>query len=357
VVSDKEMFSLVAPGAIGWFYLLVVPLNLLLGVAVQPQNMGTCAAGRTEFEGAVGFMGGNLLKRVCTVAWCLTGLAAVAHYRGVIDHPDQVYGNMARDFLPSIMPGLLGLFMAAMLATVMNSCDSFMVAASALITQNVYKRARPGKSDRHYLWAARIAALGVVALGLAFAFSLDGVVQGLEILWKANAIMAIAFWLGIFWRRATAAGAIAATFSTIIVWWATTWSPVVGWLATLPALESAPFVIGSGEAARIYLPWQMVFYLVGGLIGGVAVSLATEPKDEESLDRFYALLRTPVKPEEQPVVPCTLPEDAVVPPRRVFFPDSSFEIPIPTKRGLLGFLIGWACVGLIVGGVAVLIAE
>ena len=74
---------MVAPGNIGWFYLLVVPLNLLLGVAVQPQNMGTCAAGRTEFEGAVGFMGGNMLKRICTVAWCLTGFAAVAHYSGV----------------------------------------------------------------------------------------------------------------------------------------------------------------------------------------------------------------------------------------------------------------------------------
>ncbi len=357
VVTNQDMFSLVAPGNIGWFYLLVVPLNLLLGVAVQPQNMGTCAAGRTEFEGAVGFMGGNMLKRVCTVAWCLTGLAAVAHYSGTIDNPDQVYGNMARDFLPQIMPGLLGLFMAAMLATVMNSCDSFMVAASALITQNIYKRARPGRSDEHYLRAARVSALGVVALGLAFAFSLDGVVQGLEILWKANAIMAVAFWIGIFWRRATAAGAIAATFSTIIVWWMTTWTPVVQWLATLPALESAPFVVGAVPAAKVYLPWQMLFYLFGGLLGGVVVSLCTKPKDKESLDRFYALLRTPVKPEEQPTVPCTLPEDAVVPPRRVFFPNSSFEIPIPTRNGLIGFLTGWACVGLIVGAVAVFIAE
>jgi len=365
-VADKEMFSLVAPGAIGWFYLLVVPLNLLLGVAVQPQNMGTCAAGRTEFEGAVGFMGGNMLKRVCTVAWCLTGLAAVAHYGGQIGSPDEVYPSMAKEFLPAIAPGLLGLFLAAMIATVMNSCDSFMVAASALITQNVYKRIRPDRSEQRYLLAARIASLGVIALGLAFAFWLraearvdksGGVIKGLEILWKANAIMAIAFWIGIFWRRATAAGAIAATFSTIIVWWMTTWTPVVQWLATLPSLESAPFVIGAGAAAKVYLPWQMLFYLFGGLFGGVVVSLVTKPKDKESLDRFYALLRTPVKPEEQPTVPCTLPEGTVVPPRRVFFPNSSFEIPVPTRNGLIGFLIGWACVGLIVGGVAVFIAE
>ena len=205
--------------------------------------------------------------------------------------------------------------------------------------------------------AARVSALAVVGLGLAFAFSLDGVVQGLEILWKANAIMAIAFWLGIFWRRATAEGAIAATFCTIIVWWATTWTPVVEWLATLPALESAPFVIDGKGGPKIYLPWQMLFYLFGGLIGGVVASLLTRPKDDADLDRFYALLRTPVKPEEQPTVPCTLPDDAVVPPRRVFFPNSNLEIPIPTRRGLQGFLIGWACVGLIIGAVAMFIAE
>lgn len=357
LITDKNMFSLVAPGHIGWFYLLVVPLNLLLGVAVQPQNMGTCAAGRTEFEGAVGFMGGNMLKRVCTVAWCLTGLAALAHYRGVIDHPDLVYGNMAREFLPAIMPGMLGLFIAAMLATVMNSCDSFMVAASALITQNVYKRALPGRTDRHYLWAARIAGIGVVSLGLAFAFTVKGVVSGLEILWKANAMMAIAFWLGIFWRRATSAGAWAATLCTIGTWGLTTCGPVVDWLATLPSLESAPFVTGPEDAREVYLPWQMLFYLFGGLLGGVVGSLLTKPKDEKELDDFYALLRTPVQPEEQPTIPCTLPEGVVPSPRRVLFPNSSLELPIPSKRAVAGFLIGWACVGMIVGAVAWFIAE
>jgi Na+/proline symporter len=357
IVTDKNMFSLVAPGNIGWFYLLVVPFNLLLGVAVQPQNMGTCAAGRTEFEGAVGFMGGNMLKRVCTVAWCLTGLAAVAHYSGVIDNPDQVYGKMAREFLPMIMPGMLGLFMAAMLATVMNSCDSFMVAASALITQNVYKRVRPGRSDRHYLLAARVAGVSVVALGLAFAFTVQGVVAGLEILWKANAMMAIAFWLGIFWRRATSAGAWAATLCTMGTWWLTTLSPVVEWLATLPALESAPFVVNAKGGQAVYLPWQMLFYLLGGLLGGLLGSLLTKPKDKQELDDFYALLRTPVQSEEQPTIPCTLPEGVVAPPRRVFFPNSSLELPIPSKRAMAGFLIGWACVGVIVGVVAWFIAE
>ena len=54
--------------------------------------------------------GGTFLKRICTIAWCLTGLAALAYYRGQVDDPDHVYGLMASEFLPQIASGLLGLF-------------------------------------------------------------------------------------------------------------------------------------------------------------------------------------------------------------------------------------------------------
>ena len=101
VRPDTNMLSLVAPGEINAFFIFMIALNSLLGVAVQPHNMGTCGAGRTEMEGAVGYTWGSMIKRVCTVAWCLTGLAAVAHYGGNIEHPDLVYGHMAREFLPA----------------------------------------------------------------------------------------------------------------------------------------------------------------------------------------------------------------------------------------------------------------
>ncbi len=109
LAPDRNMLSLVTPGEIGVFYIAMIAINSLLSVTVQPHNMGTCAAGRTEIDGAVGFMGGTFLKRICTVAWCLTGLAAFAYYQGRVDDPDHVYGLMASEFLPELLPGLLGL--------------------------------------------------------------------------------------------------------------------------------------------------------------------------------------------------------------------------------------------------------
>ena len=81
---------------------------------------------------------GNLIKRVCTAAGAITGLAALAYFikEGTIISQvdaDRVYGQMAKEFLPNIMPGLLGLFIAALLAGVMSSCDSFMISSSAFI--------------------------------------------------------------------------------------------------------------------------------------------------------------------------------------------------------------------------------
>ncbi len=330
---EKNMFSLVAPGDIGVFFLVMISINSLLGVVVQPHNMGTCGAGKTEIEGAVGFMGGTLLKRICTVAWCLTGLAAVAYYGGHADDPDLVYGTMAREFLPQIMPGLLGLFIAALLATVMGSCDSFMVASSGLFTENLYKPFRRGRSGVHYLKVARISSLVVVAGGVALAYLAEGVVPLLENLWKINTMMAMAFWLGVFWRRTTVAGAWGATFSALLTWWLT------------------------ANIWELSLPWQMLAYIVTGFLVGIVVSLFTRPVAEKKLEKFYSLLRTPVLPNEPEGESCTLPEEIEPGPRRVFFPNSNLEIPIPGWRAIAGFTVGWLIIGSIIASVAIWIAD
>ena len=114
-LDDPSMLSLVAPEGITPFFIATFSLLSLVGIVAQPFIMGVCAAGRTEMDGRFGFVVGNLIKRVCTAAWAVTGIAALAWYqqRGVAleeVQPDQVYGHLAATFLPQAMPGLLGLF-------------------------------------------------------------------------------------------------------------------------------------------------------------------------------------------------------------------------------------------------------
>ncbi|MBT5760140.1 MAG: sodium:solute symporter family protein, partial [Candidatus Marinimicrobia bacterium] len=293
-ITNPDMFSLIAPAEIGIFYIVIIAINGLIGIVTQPHTMGNCAAGRTEMDGRVGFTIGNFIKRICTIAWSLTGLAAVAYLIGNDVEPDKVYGVMARDFLPQIMPGLLGIFLASLLASVMSSCDSFMVASSALFTENIYRPLMNKKSSNHYLMVGRITSLFIVAGGVAFAFWLPGVVKGLEIFWKISPMMGIVFWLGLFWRRMTVTAAWAATFSAFFMWWITTQAGFITFVAGLPMAESMRFIFEKSGSMEIYLPWQMVFYLTTGIFVGVVVSLFTKPVDEGQLESFYALSRTPV---------------------------------------------------------------
>lgn len=350
-ISDPGKLSLVAPAGIGVFYIAVIAFNGLVGIVTQPHTMSNCAAGKTEMEGRFGWMFGNLIKRICTIPWCLTGVAAIVYFagKGIEVEPDKVFGAVAGDFLPKIMPGILGIFLAALLASVMSSCDAFMISSSALFTENIYRPWMPGRTQQHYITVGRIAAVGVVSGGVVFAFWLPGVVAGLEIFWKISAMMGLAFWLGLFWRRTTVAGAWATTlisFAVLLFTSKIAFGDFVLWDFNSSLAAYLPeFMLWEG---KLYLPWQMILYLGAGLISGIVVSLFTKRVSEEKLESFYALTRTPIAPGEQVEKPCTLPEGALVPQRRNVFPNTSLEIAIPSRTSIIGFLIGWGFVATIV---------
>ena len=319
-----------------------------VGIVAQPHTMANCAAGKTEMEGRVGFMFGPLVKRLCTIPWCLTGVAAIVYFAGTGIEPDKVFGAVAGDFLPKIMPGILGVFIAAILASVMSTCDAQMICASALFTENIYKYFKVGKDRKHYILVGRVASVVIVAGSVVYAYWLSGVIQGLEIFWKITPIMGIVFWLGLFWRRTTVAGAWAAALAAMLLWWLTSQPFFICAVGNLPAAEQLRFVVEKEAGAEIYLPWQMVFYLTAGFLAGIIVSLLTKPVNKEKLDNFYALLRAPIKPGEQVLTPCSLPEGATVLPKRNIFPNTNLEIPIPSLTAVFGFLLGWACVATII---------
>jgi Na+/proline symporter len=365
-VNNPNMFELVTVGGeITVFYVAIISINGLIGYGTQPHTMSLCAAGRTEMQARVGMTCGMFIKRFCTVAWVLTGLCAVALYGAHKSDPgfdvDHVYGLMAGDLLPAVMPGLVGLFIASMLAAVMSSCDAFMVASSALFTENVYRKLLVKDApDRHYMLVGRVASIFVVIAGILFAFSLSGVIEGLEVFWKISAMMGLAFWAGLFWRKTTPAGAWAGTLSAFAALLFTSEIKLMGsvfWNFNDRFAERLPeFMVYADPAnpasvPQLYLPWQMIIYLSVGLVILVIVSLLTRPVSEEQLERFYGCLRTPVGPDEPETEPFTLPPGVEPPPRRVLIDIPGFEIPMPTFVGVAGVVVTAGVVGVFIWGV------
>ena len=348
-VADPLVFSIVAPGEITTLYVIVIAVNGLIGWVTSPYSMAMCGAGKSEQEARIGLVGGMFLKRICTVAWVLTGLCAIALYTGKATNPDFVWGFMARDFLPLIAPGLIGLFVASMLAAVMSSCDCFMVSSAALFTENIYKPLiKPGQNEKHYILIGRIASVAVVTSGIIIAFAVSGVVQGLEVFWKVHAMMGIAMWVSFFWRKATSAATWASTLSGFAVWAFTSRLGFIGWDFNARFAHSLPdFMLYKGQLS---LPWQMIFYLTVGLVVMIGVSIVTKPPTKEKLDRVYACLRTPVEIGEPEVEPLTLPQGVKPAPRAALIKHPDFEIMKPSLVSVVGFLVSWLGVALLIFG-------
>ena len=346
-ISDPSVFKVVAPGEITTLYVIVIAVNGLIGWVTSPYSMAMCGAGKTEEESRIGLVGGMLLKRVCTIAWVLSGLCAIGLYANNSINVDHVYGLMAHDLLPTIAPGLIGLFIASMLAAVMSSCDALMVSASALFTDNIYKTLiKPNQSVNHYLMVGRLTSIFVVLCGITIAFGLPSVVSGLEMFWKVQAMMGIAIWVSFFWRRATVAGAWASTICGFLAWFFTSKIEFIGWDFNAHFAAILPkFMLYNNQLS---LPWQMIIYLTFSLLAMILVSIITKPGDKESLDRIYECLRTPVLPGEPEVVPLTLPESTEPAPRSVLINHSDFEINKPSKESIIGFIALWIAVGILI---------
>jgi len=350
VPSNSEIWSLVAPGEIGWFYLIVIVINGLLGLVVQPHAMPIAGAVKTEKEAQIGSVYGSLMKRVCTVAWTLLGMCAIAKYQGVLDKAeiDKMFGRLAYDYLPAAMPGLLGIFVASLLAGIMAACGALMLASSGLFTHNIYRPfIAPRASQGHLVGIGQLAGALSVGAGVVYAFTLSDVVKGVEQFWIVSAMMAIPFWIGLFWRRATGPAAWASTVIACAIWYVTEQAWFVAWAKT-----QAPWLL-FGD--KVYLPTQMTIYLIVGTVVMIAVSLMTRRPDSTKLDLFYDTLRTPIQPGEQVVESLRLPAGVQPAPQNKLIDHPDLEIQVPTRRGIVGFLLAWLMVIALIGIVMLIV--
>ena len=304
------MFAITAPAGAHegdpWFVVTMSVLGLV-GFVVQPHVMTATGSGKTETEARVGMVYGNFIKRVLTIAWAFTGLIAVAAFPAVIAGFDArspqarhasetLFGLAIQHFLGD---GWRGLMIACLIAGV-TSAETFMVGGSALFTRNFYVHAVAGKSDTHYLWVGRLASGGLLALGILLAVRAESVTQLVLGSVKLIGLLGAAFWLGVAWRRANAAGVWASFLGSLLVWGIMSADPsgiaipVVG-----PAARAVLTAAGSLGLQGLTQPAQIIVMLAVEFGLMIVVSLITRPRGVSTLGPFYARLHTPVGKEDE----------------------------------------------------------
>lgn len=272
----EHMFSFVAPIEVTLFFIIMMMLNGLVGIVVQPHHMALGGAGKSEKSCRSGWTFGTFTKRFATLGWAFVGVLAASLYPGLSnENRESAFGIMIVNLLPT---GLLGLMVAAMIAAILAVLHNYMVGGSAIITRNIYKKFfAKDINTKEELKIARLSSILLVVGGVSIALVIPSVIEGLIIIWHFTAFFGIAFWMAIIWRKANRYGLWASLTVTI--------------LSTLITGKYFSFGFGWSTAEQIAL------YLPLGFITMILVSKYTKSEPEKNLDKFYALLHTPVGEE------------------------------------------------------------
>jgi Na+/proline symporter len=217
-----------------------------------------------------------------------------------------------------------------------------MLAAGALFTEGFYRpHLAPGRTPGHYLWAGRIASVAAVALAIVLQTTFTDVIDAVKFVIKTTAPVGISFWIGIAWRGWTPAAVWVSSLVAYAVWACCALFPGAFANAGLGALT-----VEMDGRLQVADAWTILLYLGAGLVAGLVTSLCTPRPPAEQLDRFFRLLRTPVRPGEVVAEPCALPERPEPEVPR-WFPRGDIELPRPSREGLVGFAVACGFVAVI----------
>lgn len=310
-----NLLSLFDPGAFDLGTVILLCINAPLSALAFPHLIPVCGAGRTEWEGRVGFTYGNMLKRICTIGWCLLGLAWLAYLleTGSAIHPDAAFGDSIRMLLSPLLQGVM---LACVLATAMSSGDAFQITVAGLFSENIYHvYIRPDADGRHVVHVTRVAGIVVVLISLVVAVLMrQSVVSAILDYFNILSLVGVSTAMGILWRRMNTTGMFCSTISAVVVFVITR------------------YVGGLPRHVTIAAP------ILAGVVAGVVGSLLTRPPNRETLERFLAKIYVPIGQEEK----LTLPLDEAVPTSQRWITAGGLFVVRPSRQSWLGFLVTFA---------------
>lgn len=295
-----------------WVTVLLLSINAPLSMLAMPHLMSVCAAGRSEWEGRVGFTYGNVLKRLCTIGWCVLGLCWLAYLiksKAEI-HPDTAFGDSIRVLLS---PFLQGVMLACVMAAAMSSGDAVQVTLGGLISQNIYRvYFNPQAQEEQLLKVTRRTGLVVAlsAVGIAMLMR-SSVVKAILDYLNILSLIGMSVAMGLVWRRMNTSGVIAGTVAAVTTF-----------IVTRYGLDCSRQVVTG-------LP------LVAGVLTGIVSSLVTKAPAAEQIESFFTKLYVPIGQEEQLEKPLI----EIVPQDQRLVTSAGLFLVKPSRQSWLGFLI------------------
>lgn len=216
---------------------------------------------------------------VLWVPCILIGLWATAQL-GPGANPNAVLGRMVNQLVHS--PILTGLVAAGVLAAIMSSLDSQFMCLGTMFTNDVVVRlAGPERfSDRQKIYLARGFILGIVGLTYLLSLGLKDTAHVFDLgVWCFSGFAALSplVLAALYWRRVTAAGALASLAAAAVTW------GVLFYRDILAGANKAP----GGDELLVFGLMPVVFIFGAAALTLVVVSLLTRPPAPAVVARFF----------------------------------------------------------------------
>jgi Na+/proline symporter len=326
--QEGNLLGLFDPKQFSLLTVLLLSINAPLTALAFPHLMSVCGAGRTEWEGRVGYTYGNMLKRVCTIGWCVLGLCWLVHLinSGSEIRKDAAFGDAIRGLL---RPELQGVMLACVMAAAMSSGDAVQVTVAGLFSQNIYRvYVNPEADEEQVVHVTRIIGVVIVFLSLVGAmFMRANLVRAILDYFNILSVVGISTAMGILWRRMNTPG----MFSSTILAGA-------GYILTR-------HVLGCGRDITIAVP------IIVGVAAGVIGSLLTKPPKREAIERFFTKIYVPIGQDEK----LELPLDEAVPASNRLATAGGLFVVKPSRQSWVGFVVALGlCVACVLAMLALL---
>ena len=213
--------------------------------------------------------------------WLVTAggmLAAAGVSAGML--PQDLHSNDAllSAMVLALPVGLVGIFLAGVLATAMSTIDSYTLVAGANVSYDIYRPlAKPNATDQELVRATRIGVVLAWVLGYALAFLFDRLMA----LWVFTATaltstVLVPIFVGLYWkgRKTATAGVLSCALglSSVIVYYVGIQqlgvaNETFGTFIWTFSIGGESFSLWQEYALFVSLPMSLLGFLVGNRIG------------------------------------------------------------------------------------------
>jgi SSS family solute:Na+ symporter len=215
-----------------------------------------------------------------------------------VEKADRAFPMLVKTLLPV---GLKGLVAGGLMAALMSSLASVFNSCSTIFTIDIYKKLRPGKTEKQLLVIGKIATAIIVVLGIIWIPIMQKIGGGVMYQYLQNVQSYIAppvvvvFLLGIIWKRVNSKAAITTLLAGLVLLILRLGSEIY----YQPELASGETVSGIAFMfAKINFAHMAIFMFIFSLILCVSVSLATTEPDYDKIKGLSFGTLTPEHKQE-----------------------------------------------------------